>query len=116
MAWRSCKREGRAIEQCNIHNYHLAVLMKKCQRETKFEPATPKEVPVTMPPGVSAKPKFADPLATNIEIRDLELGVFLPRMQFDPKYVAKLAEDIEAEGQLQLIVVRNHPTKKENTN
>jgi ParB/RepB/Spo0J family partition protein len=32
-------------------------------------------------------------------------------MQFDPKYITKLAEDIKAEGQLKPIMVRPHPTE-----
>ena len=52
-----------------------------------------------------------EPLATNISISALELGVFSPRMQFDPTYITELAEDIKAEGQLKPIMVRPHPTE-----
>jgi ParB family chromosome partitioning protein len=52
-------------------------------------------------------------MVSNIPTDKLELGSFSPRMQFDPKYVAKLAEDIEAEGQLKPIMVRPHPTEPE---
>jgi ParB/RepB/Spo0J family partition protein len=50
-----------------------------------------------------------EPLATNIEISMLELGAFSPRMGFDVNYVAKLAEDIQAEGQLKPIMIRANP-------
>jgi ParB/RepB/Spo0J family partition protein len=50
-----------------------------------------------------------EPLATNIEISMLELGAFSPRMGFDVNYVAKLAEDIQAEGQLKPIMIRADP-------
>ena len=50
-------------------------------------------------------------MVSNISIANLELGVLSPRMQFDLNYIAKLAEDIEAEGLLKPIVVRPHPTE-----
>jgi len=51
----------------------------------------------------------SEPLATNIEISELELGAFSPRMNFDVNYVSKLAEDIQAEGQLKPIMIRANP-------
>jgi ParB/RepB/Spo0J family partition protein len=66
-----------------------------------FEPAPPSESTV----GVTSD-KI---MVSNISIDRLELGTFSPRMQFDTNYVAKLAEDIKAEGQLKPIMVRPHP-------
>jgi len=117
VACQDCKREGKQIELCNLRTYQFSALLKKCPREPGFEPATPKQFkgPIMPfdPPTGKWKPGAVEPLATNIEIKNLELGVFSPRMQFDPTYIAKLAEDIEAEGQLKPIMVRPHPKQPE---
>jgi len=49
-------------------------------------------------------------MVANIPIANLELGAFSPRMQFDPKYINTLAEDMKAWGQHKPILVRPHPT------
>jgi len=52
-----------------------------------------------------------DVLTTNLKVEELELGVFTPRLQFDPKYVEELAEDIKTNGQQKSIICRPHPKK-----
>jgi ParB family chromosome partitioning protein len=52
-----------------------------------------------------------DVLTTNLRVKELELGFFTPRLQFDPKYVDELAEDIEKNGQQKPIICRLHPEK-----
>ena len=50
-------------------------------------------------------------LAVNLRIEELELGVFSPRLQFDPKYIEELAEDIKNNDQQKPIICRPHPEK-----
>jgi ParB family chromosome partitioning protein len=52
-----------------------------------------------------------DVLTTNLRVEELELGVFTPRLQFDPKYIGELADDIERNGQQKPIICRLHPEK-----
>ena len=47
----------------------------------------------------------------NLRVEELELGAFTPRLQFDPKYVEELAEDIRRNGQQKPIICRVHPEK-----
>ena len=47
-----------------------------------------------------------------LEIANLELGAFTPRLSFSDNYVEELAEDIRANGQREPITVRQHPTKE----
>jgi len=98
-ACQGCNKNEAQVTMCSIHTYQFKVLGRKCSREAGFEPAKP---PVE-------KVRSKEPLAANISISALELGVFSPRMQFDPTYITKLAEDIKAEGQLKPIMVRPHP-------
>jgi ParB/RepB/Spo0J family partition protein len=107
VACRGCNKSEAQVAMCNIYTYKFKVFGKKCPREMGFEPTNL----VTKNARSIATFKLKEPLATNIRIADLESGVFSPRMQFDPKYITKLAEDIEAEGQLKPIMVRPHPTE-----
>jgi ParB family chromosome partitioning protein len=50
-------------------------------------------------------------LAVNLRIEELELGVFSPRLQFDPKYIDELADDIKENGQQKPIICRLHPER-----
>lgn len=52
-----------------------------------------------------------DVLTTNLRVKELELGFFTPRLQFDTKYVDELAEDIKRNGQQKPIICRSHPEK-----
>jgi ParB family chromosome partitioning protein len=52
-----------------------------------------------------------DVLTTNLRVEELDLGFFTPRLQFDPKYIEELAEDIQNNGQQKPIICRLHPEK-----
>jgi len=54
-----------------------------------------------------------DILTINIRIKELELGVFTPRLQFDQEYVDELAGDIKQNGQQKPIICRPHPEKSD---
>jgi len=117
-ACRDCKREGKQIEYCNVRTYQFAALLRKCPREPGFEPTKPATTDIRSIHMVKAEATektigvTSDKImVSNIPIDKLEFGAFSPRMQFDPNYVTKLAEDIEAEGQLKPIMVRPHPAK-----
>lgn len=54
-----------------------------------------------------------DVFTANLRVEELELGAFTPRLQFDPKYVEELAEDIRRNGQQKPIICRVHPEKSD---
>jgi len=54
-----------------------------------------------------------DILTTNLSLKQLELGVFTPRLQVDPRYIDELAEDMQLNGQQKPIICRPHPENPE---
>lgn len=52
-----------------------------------------------------------DVFTADLKVEELELGAFTPRLQFDPKYVEELTEDIRRNGQQKPIICRVHPEK-----
>lgn len=112
VACRDCEREGHQLRICRIKYLNFNAFNKKCPRELALaEPTPTTTIPVVKEEVLSVTSDKI--MVSNIPIDNLELGVFSPRMRFDPNYIAKLAEDIEAEGQLKPIVVRSHPSQAE---